>query len=507
MIVEILGTLAVLIIVSTILYYLKLNSLYQKNFYQTPSGQTKVIPHFNPLKTQIKGLYDIVTNKIRGRDAFRRALEQLLVHSEIKESKLCQSSFFGMHMILTWNAEVARAILFCKDSELGKPEAFLKLQERLVGDSIFLAVGEKWKAHKTALSPAFKWDHIRSILPKFLSVVDELVSTLKSQVGSNPVELYPWMQKATLEAIASAGFGFEFGALREGSDRTAQIENYESLMKEFQNPIHLFERLDRLTGGYSKLEKLFSNFESFIAALISSKREMISKQSQNESWVPNDVLDYLLWANDHNGLTDQQIARNMNTFFIAGHETTAVSLANLLYFLSENPDIQKRARAEVLSLSGSNPPSYDELKQMDLIDRCIKETLRLRPPAPIVLRKADHDQQVHNLYVNKGALVGVHIYAIHKDPNYWEDPERFDPDRFLPEQSKNRPPYAWMPFSIGPRQCIGNNFALLEMRCFLARILQAFDIVPDPNSKETFCEYVGTGLQPPPKCTLLLKPL
>jgi cytochrome P450 family 4 len=154
---------------------------------------------------------------------------------------------------------------------------------------------------------------------------------------------------------------------------------------------------------------------------------------------------------------------------------------------------------------GNNVPTYDQLKQMEYLERCIKETLRISPPAPIVLRQVREDQQIQNIYVTKGCMVGVHIYGIHHDPEYWENPECYDPERFTAENSKKRPPNAWMPFSVGPRQCIGNNFALLEMRCFLARILQSFEILKDPNSKEPFGEYLGTGIHPPPNCTLLFK--
>jgi len=145
---------------------------------------------------------------------------------------------------------------------------------------------------------------------------------------------------------------------------------------------------------------------------------------------------------------------------------------------------------------------------MDFVHNCIKETLRLAPPAPAILRQSDRDQQIGDLYLAKGTTAFVHIYAIHRDPQYWgPDSNEFKPDRFLPEHSKDRHPYAWMPFSIGPRQCIGNNFAMLEMRSFLAVLLQKFEFSPDPASKQAFCEFVGIVIQPPPNCTLIAKPL
>ena len=487
---------------------LKLRKKFKKNRYLDETSNTlKPIPFRDPLLLQCKGLTRLLTGKLRGRDAIRSARDEF--STDVNGStklKLIQSAFFNFHFVVIWDADIARTVSFTKDTELTKG-SFGATQQRMVGDSILQVTGDDWKHQKAALSPAFKWDTIRSALPHLIEVVNELSEILKEK-SKEPVEIYPWIQKATLDAIGKGGFGFEFRAMREASERSEEIQNYENLTKEVANPIHFFEKLDKMKfiGRHNILDEYFTRFESFMANLIATNRE--AKEKEGANWEPKNILDYLIVSEDTEQLTDKQIARNLNTFFVAGHETTAGALANAVHFLAENPEIQKRAREEILSICGTNSPTFEDIQKMEFGHNCIKETLRLRPPAFGSVRLVERDQQVGNLFLAKGTMTLVHIYMMHHDPAYWgEDVDSFNPDRFTTENSKNRHRFAYMPFSIGPRQCIGNNFATLEMRSFLAVLLQKFEFATHPESKEPFGEYVGMVLCPPPNCTLIVKPI
>ena len=488
---------------------LNLRSKYKKNQFLDESTNTlKPIPFRDPIVMQCINFSRMFTGKIRGRDAVRLAKKDF--NTDINGStklKLLQNAFMQFRFIVIWDADIGRNISFTKDTDLTKGD-FGGIQQRMIGDSILQVIGEEWKHQKAALSPAFKWDTIRSALPHLVEVANELSEILIQKANAGPVEIYPWIQKATLDAIGKGGFGFDFGAMREGSGKSAEIKNYENLTKELENPIHFFQKLDkmRFIGRHKILDEYFTKFEEFMANLIATKRE--AKEKEGASWEPKNILDYLLVCEETEQLTDLQIARNLNTFFVAGHETTAGALANAIHFLAEHPEIQTRAREEVFSVCGNRAPTFEDIQKMEFGHNCIKETMRLRPPALGSVRFVDHDQQVGNLYLSKGSMTLVHIYMIHHDPTYWgDDVEEFKPDRFNHENSKNRHRFAYIPFSIGPRQCIGNNFATLKMRSFLAVLLQKFEFLPNPECKEPFGEYVGIVLCPPKNCTLLLRPL
>ena len=502
----ILGTLTVIATILVVVDIRKRKYLQRNLYIDADSNVAKPIPFRDPLVAQAVALTRLFSGRARGKKAIEDKKKDF--SKDINGSsqlRLLQSSFLNFNFVSIWDADIGRSVLFAKDTDLTKPD-FGGLQANLLGDSILQTSGEVWKLHKNALSPAFKWDHIRASLPCFIDIANELAENLKKH-SDKPIEIYNWVQRATLDAIGRGGFGHEFHAMREGEERSPEIQNYEALMKEFENPIHIFEKLDKLTGGYNRFKDLMSKFEAFMASLIAIKREAIQNAAaKNEEWAPKDILDFLLFSRDGDLLTDLQIARDLNTFFVAGHETTAGALSNTIHFLAENPECQRKAREEVLSVCGNNPPSHEDIQKMEYINNCIKESLRLFPPAIAVARSVEQDQQVGNLFLAKGSLALVHVYLIHHDPHYWgEDVEAFNPDRFTTENSKNRHRYAWMPFSIGPRQCIGNNFAMLEMRSFLAVLLQRFEFEKNPNSKEAFSEFLGIVLRPPPHCTLLLK--
>jgi cytochrome P450 len=192
----------------------------------------------------------------------------------------------------------------------------------------------------------------------------------------------------------------------------------------------------------------------------------------------DDLLAMLMNARDEDtgeGMTDLQLRDEILTLFLAGHETSATSLSWVLILLSQHPDAMARARTEVLELLGDRLPELDDLPQMPYLRRVIDEALRLYPPAWIVGRKALEEDTVLGMTVPKGHNIIVCTYLIHRHPDYWENPDAFDPDRFLPERvNPQQHKYAYFPFGGGPRMCIGNSFAYMEMAILLAMILQRF---------------------------------
>jgi len=181
--------------------------------------------------------------------------------------------------------------------------------------------------------------------------------------------------------------------------------------------------------------------------------------------------------------SEEQLENNLFLFFIAGHETTAAALSWALYLLARHPDVQKRVQDELDSVLKGNHVDNDSVKELWYLDMVIKEVLRWGSPiAIIVSRKAQEDIQIDKYVIPKDTPIALGIHAVHHHPEFWPNPEVFDPERFAPNKATKQHPFAFLPFSLGRRVCIGNNFSLLEQKIFLSTLLQKFTISVPPNS-------------------------
>jgi cytochrome P450 len=206
--------------------------------------------------------------------------------------------------------------------------------------------------------------------------------------------------------------------------------------------------------------------------------------------VRDDFLGTLLAAQDDDGsgMTDRQLRDEAVTLFLAGHETTALTLAHTLYLLSTHPDVERKLHAELVSVLGDRTPVAADVKALPYLERVIKESMRLYPPAWIVDRNTIADDEIMGYRVPAGTMLLMSPWVTHRHPALWPNPEGFDPERFTAAAEAARPRYAYFPFGGGPRQCIGNGFATMEAGLILATVLQRFrpwlvpghPVVPEP---------------------------
>ncbi|CDQ58410.1 unnamed protein product [Oncorhynchus mykiss] len=200
-----------------------------------------------------------------------------------------------------------------------------------------------------------------------------------------------------------------------------------------------------------------------------------------------DFLDILLCARDEDqqGLSDEAIRAEVDTFMFEGHDTTASGISWTLYSLACNSEHQQICRDEVISaLEGRDTMEWEDLSKIPYTTMCIKESLRLYPPVPGMSRKITKPMTFFDgRTVPEGCLVGTSIFGIHRNATVWENPNAFDPLRFLPKNSAKRSPHAFVPFSAGPRNCIGQNFAMNEMKVVVAQTLKRYQLTEDPMKK------------------------
>lgn len=193
--------------------------------------------------------------------------------------------------------------------------------------------------------------------------------------------------------------------------------------------------------------------------------------------VRTDMLSMLMNAKDEQtgeGMSDTELHDEIMTLFFAAYEDVANAVAWAWYLLAQNPVQENKLRAEVQNVLGQRPPTANDLHNLPYLSRVVNEVLRLYPPSWSILRDAVAEDEIGGFHIPAGSMVLFDGYLTHRLPAYWEDPERFDPERFLPERSAGRPRFAYIPFGGGPRQCIGNELALMEIKLILACMVQFY---------------------------------
>ena len=197
------------------------------------------------------------------------------------------------------------------------------------------------------------------------------------------------------------------------------------------------------------------------------------------------------------GMTDDQLRVEVMTFLLAGQETTALALTWTWYLLSRHPDARRRLEEEIDSVLDGRPPEYTDLVNLPYTRMVVDETMRLYPPAWGFSRQALSDDQLGGFALPRGWLVFVIPYVLHRLPAFWEHPDAFDPERFSPERSADRPKFVYLPFSAGPRQCIGNQFALIEAQLTVATLAQAYrlHLAAESQSGAVAAGYAETAVR------------
>jgi cytochrome P450/NADPH-cytochrome P450 reductase len=382
-----------------------------------------------------------------------------------------QLDFGGRIGIFVHSADLAAEL--CDERRFRKVigVALRKVRD-FAGDGLFTAFGDEpnWsKAHRV-LIPAFSVRAMRGYFPMMLTVADQLVAkwTLRE---NQDLAVVDDMTRLTLDTISLAGFGYEFNSF--ASDRLHPF--LESMSRGLGEAMAGLTRLPILKNIPNRTRE--QRYADDVAAMFKLVDDVIAERRRHPT-DGNDLLNLMLTAVDpetKTRLDDVNIRFQVITFLIAGHETTSGLLSFALYLLLRNPAVLAQAYAEVDRVLGEGRPEYAMLSQLDVIDRILKETLRLWPTAPAITVGAYQDEVIGGHFpIAKDYPIQLLIASLHRDPKAWDNPEAFDIDRFLPEREAAMHPHAYKPFGSGVRACIGRVFALTEAKLALAMVLQNF---------------------------------
>jgi cytochrome P450 len=336
---------------------------------------------------------------------------------------------------------------------------------------LVLVNGNAWHRQRKVLEPAFG-SALHNYENIFASKTKIVLGKFNAEGGviSNTNQL---TQEMALDILGLSIFGFDFDSLQGKSKK--DLNAYNTLMHTVNSPpSYLYYFLKEKLMPWSSNPSLQAELDVFND--LCSRLIEESKNSQSKTF---SMLDLMVASqNTDDGLTDVEIRDNMSIFFLAGHETTANALGFALYTLAEHPDIQVALRDTIRKeVEGKTDWKYEDIKGIEDLNCFIKENMRMWPPLAIVpAKKTSEDTVLGDIFIPKDHLVSINIWAIHRSDEVYEDANTFKPNRWKKEESRKYPNGSWIPFSGGPRICIGNDFSLMEQRIFLAEFLLNFSV-------------------------------
>lgn len=349
------------------------------------------------------------------------------------------------------------------------------------GNGLVLSEGEFWRRQRRLMQPAFHHDRVARMAGDMVSITSELRDEWAARCardgGGCDVEVNDAMTALTLNIASKTLFGADV------SEHTARLGEAvatlsEEAVRELQEPLTLprWFPAARVRRKWGAIELIDRTTRDIIAERRASGEDR------------GDLLSMLLHAvdeeGDGRGMSDEQARDEVVTLFLAGHDTSAAALTWVFYHLAREPEARARVERELDALGGAAPTLAD-LRRLPFLEMVVKETLRLNPPAfGLFPRQATEEVEIGGRRVRRGEQVQLITYVTQRDPRWFPDPERFDPERFASGRVEAIPPHAYFPFGAGPRVCIGRQFALVEVQLVVATLLQHLSVRALPGAAD-----------------------
>lgn len=349
---------------------------------------------------------------------------------------------FGRRWVTLLGAEANELVLFDRDKAFSSADGWGPMLDRLFPRGLMLMDGEEHRAHRRILASAFKPEPMR----RYAEALEDGIAARIGEWRGQTLPFYPAIKQLTLDLAATSFLGLPLGPEAQAINR-AFTDMVAASIAPVRVPLP-FTRMRKGVEGRRFLVDLFT-------------RE-VPRRREGDG---NDLFSQVCRAVDEEGaaLSPQQIADHMNFLMMAAHDTITSSLTATMWLLSRHPDWQERLREEV---TGAAPDAA-----LPLVEQAFKETLRMMPPVPALPRRAVKPFRFMGFDIPAGAYITVQPAFVHRMPEHWPEPRRFDPARFDSEAVRARHKYAWVPFGGGPHMCLGLHFAMLQARIFLRRLL------------------------------------
>ncbi|MEM7125077.1 MAG: cytochrome P450 [Chloroflexota bacterium] len=390
-------------------------------------------------------------------------------HGDIFNMSLGPLSFVALN-----HPEQAQHLFIDNARNYTKDSAFWESIRTLLGNGLPLSQGDFWLRQRRMIQPQFHRQRLVDMGNLMNEAIHKSMASWESIAnGETPFDIAHEMTQVTMSVIVRTMFGTDLAD--EDSDTVADEMNYALNYMVFGMIAHSIPDWVPVPGR--------KRYLGSIAAIDDVVFRVIEQRHQEKTEGADlvSILYNMVDAETGERMTGQQLRDEAVSMFIAGYETTAVSLAWAFHFLSQRPEIERKLVDEVDSVLNGRVPTFADLPKLTYTKMVLQEAMRLYPPAFWLPRTAIEDDEIDGYHIPAGSTVGAVIYNIHRNPAIWEEPDEFIPERFTPDKMEQRHKLAWMPFGAGQRMCIAKEFALMEGQLILAQAMQRYRITPIPG--------------------------
>jgi len=354
---------------------------------------------------------------------------------------------------------------------------FYRFLNSWLGTGLLTSDGEKWRKRRKLITPSFHFSILNQFELIFFKKVSILVSKFKTLAEKgDPFDVQVPISLATLDVICESAMGVDINAQSETQSEYVAAVNFA--ISEQQTRQKLPWLHPEITYPYTPNgRRYFKNLkilQDFTTKVINDKVKNRKNNSKDVDGDKQIFLDMLLDQYEKGEIDIDGIREEVDTFMFEGHDTTASGLSWTLYCLGRNLDVQKKLQAEIDE--NEDTGDLNKIKSLKYLECVIKEGLRLHPPVTFYARDLQRDTMIEGKVIPKGTMIIIDTFSLHTNPQYWDEPLVFKPERFLTDGFSKRNPYCYVPFSAGPRNCVGQRFAMLESKITIYHILRDFHI-------------------------------
>uniref|UniRef100_A0A182LYY9 Cytochrome P450 n=1 Tax=Anopheles culicifacies TaxID=139723 RepID=A0A182LYY9_9DIPT len=403
-------------------------------------------------------------------------------------------SLFNWNLILMTSRKNVEKVLLAKQTEKSMLYQFI---EPWLGTGLLIASGEKWFQRRKIITPTFHFKILEQFVRVFNTETDTMVKLLRKHVNGKEFDIYEYVTLMALDSICETSMGTTVDAQHNPDNQ--YVQNVKRIA------VLVLLRTISILGPYPWLynilhpnaweqRRVIKQLHDFTDGVIRSRRKQLAKEkSENVAFDLTEenmyakrkltFLDLLLNVTvEGKPLSNLDIREEVDTFMFEGHDTTTSGISFTIYELARNQDVQDRLYEEIVAVLGKDYKTadltYQNLQEFKYLDLVVKEGLRMYPPVGIIGRALVEDMELNGTMVPAGQNILVPIYVIHRNPEIYPNPNQFDPTRFSEDAESKRGPFDYLPFSIGARNCIGQRYALMEMKVALIKLIANYRVLP-----------------------------